>query len=116
MLIMEPAAPTTSATGDRAPCSLPPQDCAGWENIRNAGAFFDIPMPGCGRSASRMRCRPCGRAARGLTWRIEVDATELKGTCWRYDERGYEERFDWDLRRRGAVTGSVTSRLEYRVG
>ena len=24
-------------------------------------------------------------------------ATELKGSCWRYDESGYEERFDWDL-------------------
>ena len=34
----------------------------------------------------------------GLTWRIELDATELKGTCWRYNERGYEERFDWDLK------------------
>ena len=35
---------------------------------------------------------------RRVDWRIEADATELKGTCWRYDESGYEERFDWDLK------------------
>ncbi len=32
-----------------------------------------------------------------MTWRIERDATRIAGSCWIYDERGYEDRMEWDL-------------------
>jgi hypothetical protein len=77
---------------------LPQQDCPGWEGIRSPSAFFDIPMADEEDPFADVsdEARPlCGE----FDWRIERDAAQLQGTCWRYDERGYEQRFDWDLRR-----------------
>lgn len=79
---------------------LPPQDCPGWEGISAPDAFFDIPIadeddPFADVSGA---ARPLCPA---FDWRIEREAAELRGTCWRYDLPGYEQRFEWDLRRVG---------------
>jgi hypothetical protein len=96
MLIMEPAGADHLVYWGSGTVFLPPQDCVGWESDRSPSSFFEIPEPNEDDTyadvsgEARPGCHP-------LDWRIEVDAEELKGTCWGYDERGYEERYDWDL-------------------
>ena len=100
MLYMGPAGTDHLRYWGSGTVFLPPQDCAGWEGVRAPDAFFDIPIadeddPFADVSGA---ARPLCHA---FDWRIERDAAELTGTCWRYDEPGYEQRFTWDLRRVG---------------
>ncbi|MET0772751.1 MAG: hypothetical protein ABWZ82_06690, partial [Candidatus Limnocylindrales bacterium] len=97
MLFMEPIAPEHLGYWGTGAVSVPPQACAGWEGIRTPGMFFEIPPPEEDHLFADVttELRP-GCAA--VDWRIERAATELKGACWRYDEAGYEQRFEWDLK------------------
>jgi hypothetical protein len=98
MLFLEPANEGYVRYYGTGSVSVPQQECAGWEGIRSPGLFFEIPPPDAEdpfadvEAARRPLCAE-------FDWRIERESTELKGTCWRYDEQGYEQRFDWDLRR-----------------
>jgi hypothetical protein len=97
MLFMEPIAPDHLGYWGSGTLFLPPQECPGREGGSTPGSFFEIPPPEGAPFADEVpTLRP--RCA-AVSWRIERDATELKGTCWAYDEPGYEARFEWDLRR-----------------
>jgi hypothetical protein len=96
MLFLEPAGADHVRYWGMGTIRVPPQDCAGWEGISAPGAFFDIPAPEPEDDFADVSndARPgCAE----YDWRIEADAPELTGTCWRYDEPGYEQRFEWSL-------------------
>jgi hypothetical protein len=97
MLFLAPAGADHLGYRGTGAIQVPPQDCAGWENIRSPGLFFDIPEPEPDHDYADVStvARP---GCASVDWRIEADATRITGTCWRYDESGYEQRFEWDLR------------------
>jgi hypothetical protein len=98
MLFLEPANQGHVRYWGTGSVSVPQQECAGWEGIRSPGLFFEIPQPEEEDPFADLEAgqRPL---CHEFDWRIEREATALKGTCWRYDEQGYEQRFEWDLRR-----------------
>jgi hypothetical protein len=77
---------------------VPPQECPGWEGIRSPGAFFDVPRADDEDHEFADLVGDPRPLCAAYDWRMERDASQLTGTCWRYDEPGYEQRFDWDLR------------------
>ena len=96
MLIMEPAGPDHLRYWGSGLVKVPQQDCRNPESGGGANNFLDIPpYEGAPFADEVPTLRPRCSA---VSWRIEVDATELKGSCWRYDEQRYEERFEWDLK------------------
>jgi hypothetical protein len=98
MLFLEPANEGYIRYYGTGSVSVPSQECAGWEGIRSPGLFFEIPPPEEEHPFADLEAGQRPLCAE-FDWRIERESTTLTGTCWRYDEQGYEERFDWDLRR-----------------
>jgi hypothetical protein len=98
MLFMQAIAPDHLGYWGSATLFPPTQECRGWEGAGAQGSFFVIPPP----EEDHVYADVSGETRPGcakVDWRIERDATQFTGSCWGYDEPGYEVRYDWDLRR-----------------
>jgi hypothetical protein len=77
---------------------MDPLECNGWDMGTTPDGFFNIEPPDSGAPPSDVSAAARPKCA-SLTWRIKRDATRITGTCWIYDEPGFEHRVEWDLER-----------------